>query len=171
MGHTICPRQLLRMHVCMCMCVCARARVLMCMCVYLWVGICVGVSVRECGVLLTDQLRDLIVFMDKPLHDHFVRCDAGDMVFCHRWLLLSFKREFQFHEATRLFEILCSHHLELSRCGWIDIELAYMGDGLCEKRHCTKGINSTMPLLAMRITHMEMNIPPLCLGWRCTYNK
>eukprot|EP00041_Stephanoeca_diplocostata_P012434 m.208165 g.208165 ORF g.208165 m.208165 type:complete len:541 (+) comp18959_c0_seq3:149-1771(+) len=61
-----------------------------------------------------DQLRDLVAFMDKPLHEHFVQCDAGDMVFCHRWLLLSFKREFQFHEATRLFEILCSHHLELS---------------------------------------------------------
>ena len=31
-----------------------------------------------------------------------------------RWLLLSFKREFDFSDALRLFEILCSHHLELS---------------------------------------------------------
>ena len=33
----------------------------------------------------------------------------------NRWLLLSFKREFSFQDAVRLFEILCSHHLEVTR--------------------------------------------------------
>ncbi len=52
--------------------------------------------------------------MDPEFYLHLEKIDAADMVFCHRWLLLSFKREFSFSDATRLFEILCSHHLELS---------------------------------------------------------
>ena len=42
-------------------------------------------------------------------------------MFCHevahfnyRWLLLGFKREFEFMDSLRVFEILSSHHLELS---------------------------------------------------------
>ena len=31
-----------------------------------------------------------------------------------RWLLLGFKREFSFNDSLRVFEILSSHHLELS---------------------------------------------------------
>ncbi len=31
-----------------------------------------------------------------------------------RWMILSFKREFRWPESIRLFEILSSHHLELS---------------------------------------------------------
>jgi hypothetical protein len=30
------------------------------------------------------------------------------------WLLLGFKREFIWEDSLRLFEILCSHHLELN---------------------------------------------------------
>ena len=61
-----------------------------------------------------EKLRDLFSFMDPEVYKHFESVDGGDMVFCHRWLLLSFKREFSFEDAVRLFEILCSHHLELS---------------------------------------------------------
>jgi len=32
----------------------------------------------------------------------------------YRWLLLGFKREFSFSDSLRVFEILSSHHLELS---------------------------------------------------------
>jgi hypothetical protein len=36
-------------------------------------------------------------------------------MFCYcRWLLLGFKREFSFMESLRCFEILSSHHLELT---------------------------------------------------------
>ena len=52
--------------------------------------------------------------MDPSFYAHLEKIDSADMVFCHRWLLLSFKREFKFSDATRLFEILCSHHLEVS---------------------------------------------------------
>ena len=34
--------------------------------------------------------------------------------FLFRWLLLGFKREFEFMDSLRVFEILSSHHLELS---------------------------------------------------------
>lgn len=61
-----------------------------------------------------DSLRALLPFVDADLFQHLVKIDADDMVFCHRWLLLSFKREFSFEDAIMLFEILCSHHLELS---------------------------------------------------------
>ena len=34
--------------------------------------------------------------------------------YIRRWMLLSFKREFSWPDSLRLFEILSSHHLELS---------------------------------------------------------
>jgi hypothetical protein len=61
-----------------------------------------------------EKLHELLVIMDPDVVAHFKAIDADDMVFCHRWLLLSFKREFAFGDAIRLFEILCSHHLELT---------------------------------------------------------
>lgn len=63
---------------------------------------------------LTEALQELLTYLDAELREHFVSIDAGELVFCHRWLLLSFKREFEFLDALRLFETLCSHHLEVS---------------------------------------------------------
>lgn len=61
---------------------------------------------------------DLVVMllreMDAELLDHLNKHDLGDLLFCHRWLLLGFKREFNFEDSVRCFEILSSHHLELS---------------------------------------------------------
>ncbi|XP_021361496.1 TBC1 domain family member 16-like isoform X1 [Mizuhopecten yessoensis] len=60
---------------------------------------------------------DLVVMllreMDTELLDHLNKHDLGDLMFCHRWLLLGFKREFSFADSLRCFEILSSHHLEL----------------------------------------------------------
>jgi hypothetical protein len=52
--------------------------------------------------------------MDPELQAHFASIDAGELIFCHRWMLLSFRREFPLADALRVFEILCSHHLEVS---------------------------------------------------------
>ena len=60
------------------------------------------------------QLSKLLSLADNELFSHFGSIEAGDFFFCHRWILLSFKREFAFLDAIRLFEILSSHHLELS---------------------------------------------------------
>eukprot|EP01147_Barroeca_monosierra_P008700 gene8700-1089_t len=59
-------------------------------------------------------LEDLVDIMDPDLRKHLIDIDAGEMIYCHRWLLLGFKREFSQEDALKLFEILCSHHLELS---------------------------------------------------------
>jgi hypothetical protein len=60
------------------------------------------------------QLAQLLELTDPELNRHFAAIDAADLAFCHRWLLLSFKREFSFNDSLRLFEVLASHHLELS---------------------------------------------------------
>ncbi|XP_045161678.2 TBC1 domain family member 15-like [Mercenaria mercenaria] len=61
-----------------------------------------------------ELVRKLLLEMDPLLLEHLQRHDLGDLLFCHRWLLLGFKREFSFMDSLRVFEILSSHHLELS---------------------------------------------------------
>ncbi|XP_033104646.1 TBC1 domain family member 17-like [Anneissia japonica] len=61
-----------------------------------------------------ELLRDLLTEIDNTLTKHLDTLEVGDLMFCHRWLLLSFKREFEFDDAVYLFEIISSHHLELS---------------------------------------------------------
>ncbi|KAK3093405.1 hypothetical protein FSP39_015181, partial [Pinctada imbricata] len=56
----------------------------------------------------------LLQEMDPALYEHLKANDLGDLLFCHRWLLLGFKREFKFMDSLRCFEILSSHHLELT---------------------------------------------------------
>ncbi|XP_033725984.1 TBC1 domain family member 15-like isoform X2 [Pecten maximus] len=60
-----------------------------------------------------DLVAMLLREMDPELLDHLNKNDLGDLMFCHRWLLLGFKREFSFTDSLRCFEILSSHHLEL----------------------------------------------------------
>lgn len=59
-------------------------------------------------------VRQLLTELDPDLYKYLAHCDMGDLMVCHRWLLLTFKREFNFQDALRCFEILSSHHLELS---------------------------------------------------------
>ncbi|XP_025082337.1 TBC1 domain family member 15-like isoform X3 [Pomacea canaliculata] len=60
-----------------------------------------------------DLVRMLLKETDLPLLKHLEGHDMGNLFFCHRWLLLGFKREFSFLDSLRCFEILSSHHLEL----------------------------------------------------------
>lgn len=53
----------------------------------------------------------------------------------HRWLLLSFKREFPFEDGIHLFEILSSHHLEL--CS-LEAEKAKRREQVLEKERMGK---------------------------------
>ncbi|KAL3884424.1 hypothetical protein ACJMK2_024563 [Sinanodonta woodiana] len=69
----------------------------------------------EIGMVSKIELvRKLLHEMDPDLLDHLNQHNLADLLFCHRWLLLGFKREFNFMDSLRLFEILSSHHLELS---------------------------------------------------------
>ena len=75
-------------------------------------------------------LRELLAYMDAELADHLKAIDEQNLLFTHRWvtpcvchaaahhgcrwMMLSFKREFKFPDALRMFEIIASHHLELT---------------------------------------------------------
>ncbi|PIK61193.1 putative TBC1 domain family member 17 [Apostichopus japonicus] len=61
-----------------------------------------------------ESVQKLLQEIDPFLSQHLAICDVGDLMFCHRWLLLSFKREFVFEECIELFEIISSQHLELT---------------------------------------------------------
>lgn len=57
------------------------------------------------------DLEKLVKFLDPKLHNHLERIDALNFFFCFRWLLIWFKREFDFTDIMRLWEVLWSHHL------------------------------------------------------------
>lgn len=60
------------------------------------------------------QVRVLLNKLDEQLYNHFETNGMGDMLFVHRWLVLTFKREFSYEDALTMFEIISSQHLELS---------------------------------------------------------
>ncbi|KAJ8313564.1 hypothetical protein KUTeg_008125 [Tegillarca granosa] len=78
----------------------------------------------------------LLKEMDPSLLEHLEKQELGDLLFCHRWLLLGFKREFSFDDSLRCFEILSSHHLELNS---IEAEKARRQEQMKEFQHIGGG--------------------------------
>lgn len=60
------------------------------------------------------HVRLLLKKMDEQLFNHFKANGMEDLLFVHRWLVLTFKREFSFEDALTMFEIISSQHLELT---------------------------------------------------------
>jgi hypothetical protein len=58
-------------------------------------------------------VKKLISEIDEDLFQFFEASECHDYLFCHRWLLLDFKREFEFQDSLRIFEVLGTHYLEL----------------------------------------------------------
>lgn len=59
------------------------------------------------------MLKKLVNYLDPPLHDHLCSCSMEpgmDWLFCHRWLLLDFKREFALEEIAILWERIWAQH-------------------------------------------------------------
>jgi hypothetical protein len=52
------------------------------------------------------RLELLLKFIDPPLYQHFEATDSSNMFCCFRWLLVLFKREFEFQEIKTLWEII-----------------------------------------------------------------
>ena len=52
------------------------------------------------------QLELLLKVIDPPLYYHFVQTDSSNMFCTFRWLLILFKREFEFEELKTLWEVL-----------------------------------------------------------------
>lgn len=65
-------------------------------------------------------LSKLVELSDSPLHNYFKQNDCLNYFFCFRWILIQFKRELQYEETMRLWEVLWTHyqseHLHLYIC-------------------------------------------------------
>ncbi|KAK2967335.1 hypothetical protein RJ640_017055 [Escallonia rubra] len=56
-------------------------------------------------------LSKLVELLDVPLHNYFKQNDCLNYFFCFRWILIQFKREFEYERTLRLWEVLWTHHL------------------------------------------------------------
>ncbi|XP_076929727.1 uncharacterized protein LOC143594262 isoform X2 [Bidens hawaiensis] len=65
-------------------------------------------------------LSKLVELLDSPLHNYFKQNDCLNYFFCFRWLLIQFKREFEYKKTLTLWEVLWTHypseHLHLYIC-------------------------------------------------------
>ncbi|XP_017300997.1 TBC1 domain family member 16-like [Diaphorina citri] len=52
-----------------------------------------------------NYFRELIRIMEPKFYEHLTKhVDAMELLFCHRWILLCFKREFQTEAALSIWE-------------------------------------------------------------------
>ncbi|KAG0320341.1 GTPase activating protein [Linnemannia gamsii] len=58
-----------------------------------------------------ETLCKMIRVLDPKLYKHLEKCEALNLFFCFRWLLIWFKREFEWVDIMRLWEVLFSDHL------------------------------------------------------------
>eukprot|EP01135_Chromosphaera_perkinsii_P011270 Nk52_evm51s2367 gene=Nk52_evmTU51s2367 len=58
-----------------------------------------------------NNLRELIRVMDPRLFKYLEKHEGLNLFFCFRWLLINFKREFEFEDVIRLWEAFFSEHL------------------------------------------------------------
>ncbi|KAI0504514.1 hypothetical protein KFK09_015466 [Dendrobium nobile] len=56
-------------------------------------------------------LMKLVELLDHPLHEYLGKADCLNYFFCFRWILIQFKREFNYKEIMQLWEVLWTHHL------------------------------------------------------------
>ncbi|KAM7268402.1 hypothetical protein ACFE04_010568 [Oxalis oulophora] len=65
-------------------------------------------------------ISKLVELLDSPLHDYFKQKDCLNYFFCFRWVLIQFKREFEYDKIMRLWEVLWTHcfseHMHLYIC-------------------------------------------------------
>jgi len=56
-------------------------------------------------------LQNLVELLDPEMHKFLGARDSLNFFFCFRWVLIQFKREFEFDQVLRLWEALWSRHL------------------------------------------------------------
>ncbi|KAH7671938.1 Acyl-CoA N-acyltransferase protein [Dioscorea alata] len=56
-------------------------------------------------------LSKLVELLDAPLHNYLKQADCLNYFFCFRWILIQFKREFEYERIMRLWEVLWTHYL------------------------------------------------------------
>lgn len=53
----------------------------------------------------------LVELLDSPLHKYLKQADCLNYFFCFRWILIQFKREFDYENVMRLWEVFWTHYL------------------------------------------------------------
>ncbi|KAG1714713.1 TBC1 domain family member 25 [Nymphon striatum] len=61
-----------------------------------------------------DLLEMLLRKTDPDLYEYIKSSEIENLTFCHKWLILLFKREFDLEDGLRIFEIISSHHIEMN---------------------------------------------------------
>ncbi|XP_010911930.1 uncharacterized protein [Elaeis guineensis] len=56
-------------------------------------------------------LSKLVELLDSPLHNYLKQADCLNYFFCFRWILIQFKREFEYLKVMHLWEVLWTHYL------------------------------------------------------------
>ncbi|GAB2232566.1 hypothetical protein Droror1_Dr00011606 [Drosera rotundifolia] len=56
-------------------------------------------------------LSKLMEILDIELHNYFKQIGCSDYLFCFRWILTQFKREFNYEETMTLWEVVWTNHL------------------------------------------------------------
>ncbi|KAJ6673241.1 RABGAP/TBC DOMAIN-CONTAINING PROTEIN [Salix viminalis] len=56
-------------------------------------------------------ISKLVELLDSPLHNYFKQNDCLNYFFCFRWVLIQFKREFEYKKTMRMWEVLWTHYL------------------------------------------------------------
>ncbi|GAV85983.1 RabGAP-TBC domain-containing protein/DUF3548 domain-containing protein [Cephalotus follicularis] len=56
-------------------------------------------------------LSKLVELLDSPLHNYFKQNECLNYFFCFRWVLIQFKREFEYDKTMRLWEVFWTHYL------------------------------------------------------------
>ncbi|XP_022143099.1 TBC1 domain family member 15 isoform X1 [Momordica charantia] len=56
-------------------------------------------------------ISKLVELLDTPLHNYFSQHDCLNYFFCFRWVLIQFKREFEYEKVMHLWEVLWTHYL------------------------------------------------------------
>jgi len=57
------------------------------------------------------QLSELIRVEDSGLYEYLEQKDCLNLFFCFRWIIIIFKREFDFSAIMQLWEVLWTHYL------------------------------------------------------------
>eukprot|EP00730_Choanoeca_flexa_P004957 TRINITY_DN11848_c0_g1_i4.p1 TRINITY_DN11848_c0_g1~~TRINITY_DN11848_c0_g1_i4.p1 ORF type:complete len:558 (+),score=133.44 TRINITY_DN11848_c0_g1_i4:66-1676(+) len=58
-----------------------------------------------------ELLKTILRYVDPELMRFLQTNESGHLLFCFRWLLVTFKREFQYEQVLRVWEVIWSQHL------------------------------------------------------------
>lgn len=111
----------------------------------------------------------LVELLDAPLHNYFKQKDCLNYFICFRWILLQFKRELEYDQTMRLWEVLWTHHLSEHLHQYVCIALLkrYRGKIIGEQMEfdtLLKFINELSGHIDIDVTLRDAEALCLCAG-------